>query len=417
MPPRCASGSRCLRACSNCDESEQAVQPVKICISGAGIAGPALAHWLLRQGHEPTLVEHSPKFRDGGYIIDFWGSGYDLAERMGILPRVLERGYHVREVRLVDESGRSAGGFDATALAGVLRGRFVSLPRGELATIIYETVKDHAETLFGESITAVEEDDDRVRLSFRQAAPREFDLLIGADGLHSNVRRLAFEPNAARQVFLGYHVAAFEATGYRPRDELVYVSFSRPGRQVARFAMREDRTVFMLIFASPEPIEAHTPGSQRDLLRKTFGGMGWETDAILSAMSRADSVYFDGVSQVRAASWSAGRVALIGDAAHCPSLLAGEGCGLAMIDAYVLACELARARGDHSTAFRNYEARLRRFIEGKQRAASRFAASFAPRTAMGLWVRRWALSAMRLPGVMKLLLGRSLRDEVDLSGL
>ncbi len=387
---------------------------MKICISGAGIAGPALAHWLLHHGHEPTLVEIAPQFRRGGYIIDFWGKGYELAERMGILPRVQDRGYHVREVRIVDEHGRKSGGFDVRLLARALRGRFVSLPRGELASILYDTVKDRVETLFDESIVSLAEVAGAVRVTFSRAAPREFDLVIGADGLHSNVRRLAFPPATSVEFFLGYHVAAFEATGYRPRDDLTYVSYSRPGRQIARFAMRDDRTVFMLIFASREPIQSHRTAAQRDVLQETFGGMGWEADAILAAMQRSDSLYFDRVSQIHAHRWSNGRVALLGDAAHCPSLLAGEGCALAIIDAYVLAGELTRAGGDYATAFHNYEGRLRGFIEGKQRSAKRFASQFAPRTALGLFVRRWATKAMSLPGLTNLFLGRALRDDLEL---
>ena len=387
---------------------------MRICISGAGVAGPALAHWLLYHGHQPTLVEIAPQFRRGGYIIDFWGKGYELAERMGILPHLLERGYHVREVRIVDEFGRKAGGFDAKRLADALQGRFVSLPRGELASLLYDTVKDRVETLFDNSISAFADGGDAIRAYFTHAPPREFDLVIGADGLHSNVRQLAFPQYSSPEAFLGYHVAAFETIGYRPRDELAYVSFSRPGRQIARFAMRGDRTVFMLIFASPEPIVAQTPEAQRKVLQTTFGGMGWESDAILAGLQRAESFYFDRVSQIRLPRWSTGRVALLGDAAHCPSLLAGEGCALAIIDAYVLAGELARAGDDYAAAFLNYENRLRSFIETKQRAAKRFAGQFAPRTAIGVLVRNWATKAMNLPGIADLFLGRALRDKLDL---
>jgi 2-polyprenyl-6-methoxyphenol hydroxylase-like FAD-dependent oxidoreductase len=387
---------------------------MKICISGAGIAGPALAHWLLRHGHEPTLVEIAPRFRDGGYIIDFWGKGFDLAERMGILPRVLDAGYRVREVRIVDEHGHRAGGFRTDSMVKTLGDRFVSLPRGELARIIHDTVSSHVETLFDDSITGLADSAEQVRVEFSRTPPRAFDLVIGADGLHSRVRRLAFPADSIKQEYLGYHVAAFEVTGYRPRDELTYVSFARPGRQIARFAMRDDRTVFLLIFAAPEPIETRDEAAQRAVLQETFGGLGWECDAILSAMERADSVYFDRVSQVHVRRWSRGRVALLGDAAHCPSLLAGEGCALAIIDAYILAGELARAPRDHAQAFAAYENRLRAFIEDKQRSARRFAGQFAPRTEFGIRLRNLATRAMALPGVTELFMGRALRDRIEL---
>jgi 2-polyprenyl-6-methoxyphenol hydroxylase-like FAD-dependent oxidoreductase len=387
---------------------------MKICISGAGIAGPSLAYWLLHHGHEPTLVEMAPRFREGGYIIDFWGKGYELAERMGLTPRLLDAGYKVREVRIVDEQGRRAGGFHTESMVKALRGRFVSLPRGELARIIYDSIKDRVETLFDNSIVGLEDSAGEVQVTFSRTPPRAFDLVIGADGLHSKVRTIGFPSDAVREDYIGYHVAAFEVTGYRPRDELTYVSFSRPGRQIARFAMRDDRTVFMLIFVAPQPLEAADRAVQQAVLQKTFGGLGWECDAILTAMTRADSLYFDRVSQIHAPRWSRGRVALLGDAAHCPSLLAGEGCGLAIIDAYVLAGEIAATPQDHSRAFHDYERRLRPFIEGKQRAARQFAGQFAPRTEFGIWLRNWATRAMSIPGISNLFIGRSLRDSVEL---
>lgn len=387
---------------------------MKVCISGAGIAGPALAHWLLHHGHEPTLVEVSPRFRRGGYVVDFWGKGYELAERMGILPRVLEAGYRVAEVRIVNERGRRVGGFRTSVMAEALDGRFVSLTRGDLAGIIYDTVKSRIETLFGDQIVAIDQAASSVQVRFAHAGSREFDLVVGADGLHSNVRKLAFSPGVVREEFLGYHVAAFEVEGYRPRDERTYVSFSRPGRQVARFAMRDDRTVFMLIFRSPRPLQARDAASQQAVLRETFGGSGWECDAILDAMTRADSLYFDRVSQMHVDTWSSGRLVLMGDAAHCPSLLAGEGCALAIVDAYVLAGELSRAPQDPQAAAGIYEARLRGFITDKQRAAKGFAAQFAPRTALGLWARNLASRALALPGLSRLVFGRSLRDRIEL---
>jgi len=387
---------------------------MKICISGAGIAGPALAHWLLRQGHQITLVEKAPQLRRGGYIVDFWGKGYDIAERMGILPRILDAGYHVREVRLVDAHGRRNGGFDARVFARSLQGRFVSLPRGELASILFDTVKDGVEMLFGNHITSLRDAGSAVEVEFSQAAPRVFDLVIGADGLHSNVRTLAFPPASYSEQYLGFHVAAFEAQGYRPRDELVYMSYARPGCQIARFAMRGDRTIFMLVVAAEQPIEAHTREAQNEVLRAAFDSPEWECRSILAQLENCDSLYFDRVSQMHVAHWTQGRVALIGDAAHCPSLLAGEGCALAILDAYVLAGELARAGNDHSRAFQTFEQRLHRFTEDKQRSARQFAKQFVPRTALGVWVRRWATRAMSLPGVTNLLLTRALRDEIDL---
>lgn len=387
---------------------------MKICISGAGIAGPSLAHWLLRLGHDCTLVESAPQFRRGGYIMDFWGRGFDLSERMGLLPQVLAAGYRVREVRLVDELGRKVGGFPAENLYAGLGGRFVSLPRGELAGLIFDSVKDQVETLFGDSITAVRDTGAEVEVDFASAPPRRFDLLIGADGLHSKVRALAFPPGSWREVFMGFQVAAFEVPGYRPREELVYLMYSRPGLQAGRFAMHGDRTMLLLIFASEQPAEAHSVQAQKALLRERFAHAGWECREILAAMDDCDSIYFDRVSQLHAQSWTRGRVALVGDAACAPSLLAGQGSSLAMLGAYVLAGELASSAGDHARAFAAYQQRLRPFMDAKQSTARRFASQFLPKTELGLWARRWVTNAMRIPGVANLVLARTLRDSFEL---
>jgi 2-polyprenyl-6-methoxyphenol hydroxylase-like FAD-dependent oxidoreductase len=193
---------------------------MKIAINGAGIAGPALAYWLLRHGHQPVLIERAPAPRTGGYVVDFWGSGYDIAEKMGILPRLLELGYQVGEVRFVDAHGRKSGGFSTDVFSRMTDGRFTSLQRSDLAATIHAWVEGKVETIFGDSIASIEEKPDHVHIGFDHAAPRDFDLVVGADGLHSRVRSLVFGPEAEMERFLGYNIAAFELAGYRPRDEL-----------------------------------------------------------------------------------------------------------------------------------------------------------------------------------------------------
>ncbi|BCI91284.1 hypothetical protein NIIDMKKI_64900 [Mycobacterium kansasii] len=184
----------------------------------------------------------------------------------------------------------------------------------------------------------------------------DFDLVIGADGLHSKVRGLVFGPERNYEHYLGCKVAAWVVDGYRPRDELSYVTYNIPGRQVGRFALRGGRTMFLFIFRAEHDSVGVTP---KDQLRNEFGGAGWECREILATLDDVDDLYFDVVSQIRMDSWSRDRVLLIGDAAGCISLLGGEGTGLAMTEAYVLAGELERAGGDHRRAFEAYEARLR----------------------------------------------------------
>ena len=215
----------------------------KILISGMGIAGPTLAWWLLRHGFEVTLIERAPTLRQGGYVIDFWGLGFDVAGRMGLVADLVREGYDVRELRLVGSNGRRVGGFDASVFARLTGGRYVSIERSSLARLISERIEGRAETIFDDSITGLDEDGQGVEVTFAKEPARRFGLVIGADGLHSEVRELVFGPQAQFEHHLGYGVAAFEMAGYRPRDEGVYVSYSLPGRQVARFALRGDRTL------------------------------------------------------------------------------------------------------------------------------------------------------------------------------
>lgn len=380
---------------------------MRIAISGAGVAGAALAHWLHRTGHTPTLIEQAPTFRTGGYMIDFWGVGYAVAQRMGIADQIRDAGYDVQSLRSVGSAGQIRADLGVTVFRRMIGDAFTSLPRGDLAAAIFATIDNDVETIFGDSIAAVEEHSDGVRLTFENGQPRDFDLLIGADGLHSNVRRLVFGPEPDFEHYLGCRVAACVVDGYRPRDELVYVTYNQPGRQVARFALRGDRTMFLFVYRADHNSTDLTPKQQ---LRNQFGDAGWECPAILAALDGVDDLYFDVVSQIRMDRWSRGRVLLIGDAAGCISLLGGEGTGLAITEAYVLAGELQRADGDYRRAFDAYKTRLRLFIENKQAGARRFVGFFATRTRFGLWFRNVALRTMNFRPLANLFAGSTLED-------
>ena len=199
---------------------------MRVLISGAGIAGPTLAYWLAHYGLEPTIVERAPKLRIGGYIIDFWGLGFDIADRMGLLPEIRHKGYMVREVRIVDRNGKRTAGFPAEAFARLAQGRYVSLPRGDLAAAIFGKIEGNVKTIFNNNIAQIEQTADGVHVVFETGPACDFDLVVGADGLHSRVREIVFGPQSRFERYLGYHVAAFEARGYRPRDELVYVMYT-----------------------------------------------------------------------------------------------------------------------------------------------------------------------------------------------
>lgn len=387
-----------------------------VLISGIGIAGPTLAYWLDARGFRPTLVERAQGPRTGGYAIDFWGLGYEIAERMGLLPAIRANGYDIRELRFVDTHGARVAGFDVDVFRSLTGGRYVTLSRSDLARLIYDRVASRCETIFGDGITELEQSCDGVQVSFEHSAPRRFDLVVGADGLHSAVRELAFGDEDRFEAYLGYVVAAAEVHGYRPRDEDVYVAYGVPGKQVGRFAMRNDRTLFLFVFTAEHPprIDPRDQAKQKRFLHAAFDHAGWECPRILTALDACDEIYFDRVSQIRTASWSHGRVALLGDAAFAPSLLAGQGAALAMIAAYVLAGELARNPGQPEVGLQHYERLLRGFIAEKQKAAAAFAHSFVPQTRLGLFLRNQITKAFAIPGIARRALGNTLLDRIDL---
>src|SRR5262245_34373685 len=204
---------------------------------------------------------------------------------MGLVPACEWTGDQGRERRFVGDRGRHVGGFGVDVFRSLAGGRFVSLPRGDLAELIYRTIEGRCETMFGDSIVDIANDGDGVRVSFERAAERRFDFVVGADGLHSAVRKLAFGSQDRFEQYLGYMVAAFEVGGYRPREERVYVSHAVPGKQVARFALRDDRTLFLFVFAADRApqVAPHDTKAQKALLHAEFDNVGWESPQILSA--------------------------------------------------------------------------------------------------------------------------------------
>jgi len=403
---------------------------MRVLISGAGIAGPTLAYWLAQYGFEPTLLESAPALRTGGYVIDFWGAGFDVADRMGLLPEIRRKGYMVREVVAVNERGKRVSGFSVEVFSRITGGRYTSLPRGDLAAAIFASIDGRVETIFGDSVRAIAQTEKAVRVSFQSGTARDFDLVVGADGLHSRVRELVFGPESQFEKYLGYKVAAFEVPGYRPRDELVYVMYTEVGGQVSRFTMRGDRTMFLFIFADEDRAVPADVQAQKARLRDRFGKSGWECPQILDALDSAGDLYFDRVSQIRMdrpgridrtdridprqGPWTRGRVTLAGDAAFCVSLLAGQGSALAMVAAYILAGELHRANGDYPKAFARYQDAMGPFVLAKQEAALGFAGAFAPKSKAGLFLRDQVFKLLAFDWVANIVAKRGLLDNIAL---
>ncbi|MEZ4369594.1 MAG: FAD-dependent monooxygenase [Polyangiaceae bacterium] len=345
-------------------------------------------------------------------MIDFWGVGYEVARRMGLEAQVQARGYAMERLSLVDAGGEETSGMGLDAMRELVGGRFTTIARGDLAALVYgacEGIESH----FGTFIVELQETDTGVSALLSDGTTRDFDLVIGADGLHSHIRRLMFG-NTDCEKPLGCHVAAFRVAGYPRRDELTYVSHTVLQKQVARVSLRDDQTLFLLTFRSELLPERPKPNEVKQALHHIYSDVEWEMPEILQCLAQCEDVYFDSVSQIHLDHWTQGRTALIGDAAACASLLAGEGTGLAMTEAYVLAGELHRAGGDHAAAFTEYEHKLKGFLEEKQHAALKMASFFAPQSKLAIKIRDWGIALASYPFLTKLIAGRSIRDDFDL---
>ena len=335
-----------------------------ILISGASVAGPALAYWLSRYGFHPTVVERAPQLRGGGYAVDFRGAAHlSVLAKMGILDAVKARQTHLSATTIVDQQGRPVAQMPAHVFAGD-----VEILRGDLAEILYEATRGTTEYVFGDSITRLEEGPGGVQAWFEHAPSRTFSLIIGADGLHSNVRQLAFGEHDRFLEDLGLCVSIFSMPDSAGLDHAGLLC-NVPGRTAGVFSTGDNQAIAQLYFAAPGVGYGHRDvAQQKQIVAEAFAGMGWRVPQLLAAMQQAPDFYFDTVSQVHLDSWSAGRVALVGDAA-CAAGPGGNGTGNAVVAAYVLAGELATAGGDHQTAFGRYEQLVRPYVAKGQKQA------------------------------------------------
>jgi 2-polyprenyl-6-methoxyphenol hydroxylase-like FAD-dependent oxidoreductase len=362
-----------------------------VLISGAGVAGPTLAFWLARHGFNPTVVERAQGVRSSGNPVDVRGPAMPVAEAMGIVPRLRESATRTTAMSLVDASGRQVARVRMPAAAGT--GPEVEIPRSDLAAILHQATRDDAEFLFDDTITALEQDGDGVEVTFDRAAPRRFDLVVGADGLHSTVRRLAFGPESDYVRHAGLYVATMPLGQPAEQPDLVLL-FNTPGRLASIHPARTN-ALAAFIFRGPAipDLDYRDTARHKQIVIDAYAGAGWRLPHLLDQVRAADDLYFDAVSKVQLPSWSKGRITLVGDAASCVSLL-GDGSSLAMAGAYTLAEALAAHR-DHASAFRLYETQHRTLVEPKQRNIGRAAAMLVPKTRLGLTVRNLAARAMR----------------------
>ncbi|WP_369392106.1 FAD-dependent monooxygenase [Streptomyces sp. CG1] len=350
---------------------------LNVLVSGASVAGPALALNLARYGARVTVVERAPALRGGGFAVDFRGHVHRrVLTEMGIWDEIHARQTHMGPQSVVDADGTPRVDLPAEMMSGD-----VEIFRGELAQIMYERTEDRVEYVFGDSITALTETPDGIEVTFERGAPRRFDLVVGADGLHSNTRRLVFGDESRYLRFFDHYVAGFPVPNHLGLDRSGLL-YSEPGRCVGinNYDGDPDRAGALLVFRSERlTYDRRDTAAQKRILAERFADMGWETPHVLKALDETDDLYFDAIAQIHVDRLAKGRMALLGDAGY-GATMGGMGTGVAIVGAYVLAGELALADGDHRTAFAEYESRITGFARGCQKISGNAGPFFAPPT-------------------------------------
>lgn len=382
-------------------------------VVGAGIAGLTVADQLARGGWAVTVAERSPSPRGQGYMIDFFGPGFDTAERIGLLPRLRERAYDIRTVSWVDEGGRPRARLEYDKLRGAVDGRLFSLLRPDVEDALREGLPTSVDIRYGSTFSGFREAGEDVIARLDDGTELRCDILIGADGIHSRVRHELFGDESDHLLHLGYHTCAYTIVD-GPLHERWRSSFAMTDtleRTVGIYGPRGDRVAMFGVHRVDTP---DLPSNPRAELLRRYAGLTSDVDALLARCPEPDDIYYDQVAQVVLPAWSRGRVVLLGDACGAVSLLAGQGASLAIAGG----AELARAllasgdgRGDVGggavrDAIARYEQVIRPVVEEKQAAGRRAANSFVPRSRFGLWIRRLSLRLLVVPGIDRLIARR-----------
>jgi 2-polyprenyl-6-methoxyphenol hydroxylase-like FAD-dependent oxidoreductase len=367
-----------------------------VLISGAGVAGPTLAYWLARYGFTPTVIERTPALRAGlgGHAVDLFGPAVDVVEWMGILPKV-QAARTRTDLLVFERPGRAPVAVELSRLVAGVATRHVEIIRGELVSILYQATRNDVEYRFGDAIRTLHQDGDGVEVTFERSAPRRFGLVVGADGLHSGVRRLAFGDEARFRHWLGGYLGVCTLPNYLGLDGRMVI-YTVPGKVAAMYPV-------LLFRAAEEAAYDHRDlDQQRRLLREAFAAPVWELPRLLAELEGASDFYFDSISQIHMPSWSNGRVTLVGDAGYCPGPAVGGGTAVAVVGAHVLAGALRAAGGDPATAFRSYERELRELVRLSHTIGPRVMKTLIPKTPRQVWLTTQAMRLLpRLPATLR----------------
>jgi 2-polyprenyl-6-methoxyphenol hydroxylase-like FAD-dependent oxidoreductase len=363
-------------------------QLLRVLISGASVAGPTAAYWLCRQGFAVTVVERMPltRVRTSGHAVDLFGPAMDVAEWTGVLPAVMDARTRTEIVSFQRDDGRGVDVEMRRLVAGI-SGRHVEVMRGELATIFYEATRNDARYLFEDSIHIMVEEPDGIAVTFEHAPADRFDLVIGADGLHSIVRRLVFGPEDQFRRFLGGYLAGTALPNYLGLDGRMVV-WNAPGRLAAIYPVHQTTTAragFLFRRSEELMLDYRDVDGQKQVLHQIYGGDGGQLPRLLAEIDAAEDFYFDSISQIVMDSWTKGRVTLVGDAGYSPGPAVGGGTSIAMVGAYVLAQELAQAGRNYQTGLRAYQDRMRELAAKARSIGPTTMSTLIPRT--GLQIR------------------------------
>ena len=363
-------------------------QPLRVLISGASVAGPTAAYWLCRQGFAVTVVERMPlaRVRTSGHAVDLFGPAMDVAEWTGVLPAVMDARTRTEIVSFQRDGGRGVDVEMRRLVAGI-SGRHVEIMRGELATILYEATRSDTQYLFEDSIRTIVEEAGGIAVTFEHAPADRFDLLIGADGLHSIVRRLVFGPEDRFRRFLGGYLAGAALPNHLGLEGRMVV-WNAPGRLAAIYPVHRTTTArggFLFRRSKEFALDHRDIDGQKQVLHQIYGEDGWQVPRLLAAIDAAEDFYFDSISQIVMESWTKGWVTLVGDAGYSPGPAVGGGASIAMVGAYVLAQELAEAGQNYPTGLRAYEDRMRQLAAKARSIGPTTMSTLIPRT--GIQVR------------------------------